>query len=231
MFGIWILYQITQFCRFLALQAQVECSGMYWWGFGLKVPIFLNWVRFRSGICDGGATSSTDSWTCNKSPTQGCLGSAPMSRSKQWGIDILPIFLLRFGSSLQMCMASLAFLVIWEGSLLIMLKLEIDGKGWWKLVQCLCMADVSTWIVPWPSPQGPLMFLQNRRSYTLLPGIPNGRQCLSFGLWRSCLWGASAEIWGCSLPWNKPVWQCIWRTFCRTHSSLVNKGMKNRIVS
>ena len=50
----------------------------------------------------------------DRRPTCRCLGLAPMRGSKQCGIDILPIFLLRFGSNLQMCMASL---VIWEESL------------------------------------------------------------------------------------------------------------------
>ena len=40
-----------------------------------------------------------------------------------------PIFLLRFGSSLLMWMASLASLVIWKGSLSIMLKSEM----WWAV--------------------------------------------------------------------------------------------------
>ena len=110
-----ILSQTTQLCRFLALQAQVECLGICWWGLGLKVPILFNWVRFRPGICDSGATLSTGSWTCDKSPTQGCLGLAPMSWSKQWGIDIFPIFLLRLGSNLWMSMASFASLVIERG--------------------------------------------------------------------------------------------------------------------
>ena len=41
-------------------------------------------------------------------PTLGCLGLAPSRLSKQWGIDILPIFLLRLGSSRLMWIASLA---------------------------------------------------------------------------------------------------------------------------
>ena len=53
-------WQTTQFCRALALQALVECLSRNWWRFGLKVPISLNWVRFRPGIWDGGATLSTD---------------------------------------------------------------------------------------------------------------------------------------------------------------------------
>ena len=57
-------------------------------------------------------------------------------------MDILPIFLLRLGSSLLMWMASLASLVIWEGSLSMMLKSEIEGSGWWKSLQCLSMAEV-----------------------------------------------------------------------------------------
>ena len=33
-------------------------------------------------------------------------------------------------------------LVIWEGSLSMMLKSEMEGKGWWKSLQCLSMAKV-----------------------------------------------------------------------------------------
>ena len=143
MFGFWILRQPTQFCRALALQALVECLSKNWCGFGLKVMISLNWVRFRPGIWDGGATSSTEGGLWDRRPTCGCLGLAPMRGSKQCGIDILPIFLLRFGSNLQMCMASLASRVIWEESLSVMLKFLIEGKGGgWKSVQCLSMADV-----------------------------------------------------------------------------------------
>ena len=32
---IWILWQTTQFCRALALQALVECLSRNWWRFGL----------------------------------------------------------------------------------------------------------------------------------------------------------------------------------------------------
>ena len=46
----------------------------------------------------GGATSSTGRGADN-SPTLGCLGLAPSRLSKQWGMDIFPIFLLRLGSS------------------------------------------------------------------------------------------------------------------------------------
>ena len=135
-------WQTTQFCRALALQVLVECLSRNWWRFSLKVPTSLNWVRFRPGIWDGGATSSTEEGAWDRSPTYGCLGLAPMRGSKQCGIDILPIFLLRFGSNLWMCMASLASWVIWEESLSIILKFSIEGKGWWKSVQCLSMADV-----------------------------------------------------------------------------------------
>ena len=98
-----------QLNRFLALHALVEASGICWAMFGLKVPILLNWVRLRPGIWDGGAISSTG-WgaVCDKAPTQGCLGLAPIRGSKQCGMDILPIFWLRLGSNL-MWMASLVF--------------------------------------------------------------------------------------------------------------------------
>ena len=53
--------------------------------FGLKFPILLNWVKFRPGIWDGGAISSTGRGATDSSPTQGCLGLAPSRLSKQWG--------------------------------------------------------------------------------------------------------------------------------------------------
>ena len=46
----------------------------------------------------------------DNSPTLGCLGLAPSRLSKQWGMDIFPIFLLRLGSSRLMWIASLASL-------------------------------------------------------------------------------------------------------------------------
>ena len=57
-------------------------------------------------------------------------------------MDILPIFLLRLGSSLLIWMASLASHVIWEGSLSVMLKSVMEGKGWWKSLLCLSIAKV-----------------------------------------------------------------------------------------
>ena len=124
---LWRLQLIAQLNRFLALQALVECLGICIATFGLKFPILLNWVRFMPGIWVGGATSSTDGSTDN-SPTLGCLGLAPSRLSKQWGIDILPIFLLRLGSSRLMWIASLASLVTWEGSLSMMLKSLMEGE-------------------------------------------------------------------------------------------------------
>ena len=41
-----------------------------------------------------------------------------------------------------MWMASLASLVIWEGSLSMMLKSEMEGSGWWKSLQCLSVVEV-----------------------------------------------------------------------------------------
>ena len=111
---LWHLQLITQLNRFLALQALVEHLGICIATFGLKFPILLNWVKFRPGIWDGGATSSTGRGAADSSPTRGCLGLAPSRLSKQWGMDILPIFLLRLGSSRLMWIASLASLVIWE---------------------------------------------------------------------------------------------------------------------
>ena len=128
--------------KFFALQALFECLGVLFSKLGLKAPILLNWVRFRSGIWDSGATSSTESWACERMSTQGCLGFTPRRGSKQCGIDILPIFLLRLGSNLRMCMASLASWVTWEWSLSIILKKESEGKGWWWSVQCFNIAEV-----------------------------------------------------------------------------------------
>ena len=139
---LWRLQLINQLNRFLALQALVEHLGICIATFGLKVPILLNWVKFRPGIWDGGATSSTGRGAADNSPTLGCFGLAPSRLSKQWGMDILPIFLLRLGSSRLMWIASLASLVTWEGSLSIMLKSLMEGRGWWKSLQCFSMADV-----------------------------------------------------------------------------------------
>ena len=139
---LWRLQLINQLNRFFALQALVERLGICIAIFGLKFPILLNWVRFRPGICDGGATSSTGRGAADNSPTLGCFGLAPSRLSKQWGMDILPIFLLRLGSSCLMWITSLASLVTWEGSLSIMLKSSMEGRGWWKSLQCFSIADV-----------------------------------------------------------------------------------------
>ena len=56
---LWRLQLVNQLNRFLALQALVERLGICIATFGLKSPILLNWVKFRPGIWDGGATSST----------------------------------------------------------------------------------------------------------------------------------------------------------------------------
>ena len=131
--GLWVCVVVVpsidnQLNRLLALQALVECLGIWIATFGLKFPILLNWVKFRPGIWDGGAISSTGRGATDSSPTWGCLGLAPSRLSKQWGMDILPMFLLRLGSSCLMWIASLASLVTWEGSLSIMLKSSIEGR-------------------------------------------------------------------------------------------------------
>ena len=127
--SLW-LQLINQLNKFLALQALVEHLGICIATFGLKFPILLNWVKFRPGIWDGGASSSTGRGAADNSPTLGCFGLAPSRLSKQWGMDILPIFLLRLGSSRLMWIASLASLVTWEGSLSIMLKSSMEeGDG------------------------------------------------------------------------------------------------------
>ena len=131
----------AQLNRFLALQALVDGLGIWSATFGLKFPILLNWVKLRPGIWDGGTISSTG-WGAARAPTWGCLGFAPNRWSKQCGIDILPIFLLRLGSRHLMWIASLASRVIWEGSLSMMLKSVMEGRGWWKSLQCLSMAEV-----------------------------------------------------------------------------------------
>ena len=142
---------IDQLNRFLALQALVEGLGICWATFGLKFPILLNWVRLGPDIWDSEAISSTD-WGATSAPTWGCLGFAPNRWSKQCGLDILPIFLLRLGSNLLIWMASH---VIWEGSLSMMLKSVMEGKGWWKSLQCLSMAKVVDLDCSWFSHQGP----------------------------------------------------------------------------
>ena len=79
------LIWVDQLNRFLALHALDEGLGICWAMLGLKVPMLLNWVRFRPGIWDGGATSSTGCGAvCDRAPTQGCLGLALIRRSKLW---------------------------------------------------------------------------------------------------------------------------------------------------
>ena len=75
-------------------------------------------------------------------PLKGVWVWHPIGGQRQCGMDILPIFLLRLGSSHLMWIASLASHVIWEGSLSMMLKSEMEGRGWWKSLQCLSMAEV-----------------------------------------------------------------------------------------
>ena len=135
-FGVVVAPSMINWTGFFALQALVECLGICIATLGLKFPILLNWVKFRPGICDSGATSSTGRGATESSPTWGCLGLAPSRLSKQRGMDIFPIFLLRLGSSHLMWIASLASLVTWEGSLSIMLKSSMEGRGWWKSLQC-----------------------------------------------------------------------------------------------
>ena len=80
--SIWM----DQLNRFLALHTLVEGLGICWAMLGLKVPILLNWVRFRPGIWDGGAISSTGfGAVCDRAPTQGCLGFAPIRGSNSVG--------------------------------------------------------------------------------------------------------------------------------------------------
>ena len=175
--------------------------------FGLKFPKLLNWIKLRPGIWDSGAISSTDWGTaCDRAPTWGCLGLAPSKGSKQCGMDILPIFLLRFGSSLLMWIAYLASLVIWEGSLSIMLKSKMEGSGWWKSLQCLSMA-AGCWFGVFLDPftKGPGSFPNVGWFTPHLPCIPSGRLNPSFGRWRFCPLGPLAGIWECWPLWNKPV--------------------------
>ena len=70
---------------------------MWEYGFGLNLS---NCVIFRPEICEGEAGSSTSPGNWNRWPTQGCLCLTLIRGSKQWGMDILPIFPLRSGSSL-----------------------------------------------------------------------------------------------------------------------------------
>ena len=131
------LIWVDQLNRFLALHALVEGLVVCWAVFGLRGPILLNWVRFRPGIWDGGAISSTGCGAvCDRAPSR-----APIRGSKL-GWTFYQYFWLRLGSNLLMWIASLASLVIWEGSLSTMLKLLMDGNGWWKSLQCLSMAKV-----------------------------------------------------------------------------------------
>ena len=137
----WQLNWLIKLNRFLALQALVEGLGICWATFGLKFPILLNWVRLRPGIWDGGAISSTD-WGATSDPTERCLGFAPNRWSKAvWDVHFTNISVETRVQSPYMD-ASLASHVIWEGSLSMMLKSVMEGKGWWKSLKCLSMAKV-----------------------------------------------------------------------------------------
>ena len=198
---LWHLQLIDQLNRFFALQALVEHLGICIATFGLKFPILLNWVKFRPGIWDGGATSSTGRGAADNSPTLGCFGLAPSRLSKQWGMDILPIFLLRLGSS-RLIVDHLLGLVWWLEKVLCQLcwspqwKEEGDGNpcsvSVWQML--------STWSVLWLSRLEPWRFLQYMRSYIHLLYTPSDRLDPSFGHWRSCPLGASALTSGCWLP-------------------------------
>ena len=50
---------VDQLNRVLALHDLVKGLGICWATFGLKVSMLLSWVRFRPGIWDSGAISST----------------------------------------------------------------------------------------------------------------------------------------------------------------------------
>ena len=137
-------------------------------GFGLKLS---NWVKYRPGICEGGASSSTGPGNWERWSTQGCLGLTLIRGSKQWEMDSLPIFLLRSWSNLQMCIASLAS---WVEPLSIMAKLVTEGKGWWKSVQCLIMADVVDLTCSLALSLREHEVSPHRRIYIHPPGIASG---------------------------------------------------------
>ena len=120
---------VDQLNRFLALHAIVEGLGMCWATFGLNIPILLNWVRIRPGIWDGGAISSTG-WgaICDRAPTRGCLGLAPIRGVKTVWNGHFTNILIEIGVPAFLCeWPLLASLVIWEGSLSIDAKIR-DGR-------------------------------------------------------------------------------------------------------
>ena len=61
-----------------------------------KIPNIVELGQIYAWYLSRWSTSSTDGATDN-SPTLGCLGLAPSRLSKQWGIDILPIFPVETG--------------------------------------------------------------------------------------------------------------------------------------
>ena len=107
---------------------------MCWAMFGPKFPILLNWVKLRPGIWDSGASSSTD-WgsICDRAPTWGCLGFAPSKVSKQCGMDILPMFLLRFGSNLSYVDGFFCLPGDLRGILVYDIKIQ-DGGQWMVVI-------------------------------------------------------------------------------------------------
>ena len=91
----------------VVIQGLVECVSINWFGFHVKVPNSLNWVKISLGICDGWVTLSTGWGIWDMTPTWRCFGLSPIMQSNECMIHILPIFILTFGSNFLMCVVSL----------------------------------------------------------------------------------------------------------------------------
>ena len=107
----------------------------------------------------------------------------------------------------------------------------MEGRGWWKSLQCFSMADVvdlecSLTLSPRALEVSPIY-------EELQPTALHSSDRLdpSFGCWRSCPLGASALISGCWLLWNILVLVCTWRSSWRIHSILGNKVLRCKNVS
>ena len=106
-----------------------------------KIPNIIELGQLKPGIWDSGAISSTR-WGAASAPTWGCLGFAPNRWSKQCGWTFFPIFLLRLGSSHLYVDCFFGLPCDLGGFLVYDVEISNWGRGWWKSLQCLSMAEV-----------------------------------------------------------------------------------------
>ena len=164
----------------------------------LKVPILLNWVRFRPGIWDGGPTSSTGLGTCDKSPLLWVFKFSTNEGIKvvsDWHftnisveIRIPPSNVYGFFdllSDLRGILVNYAKVGDWGKRVVEIRTVFVYGKGSWLGVFLDSLS------------KGPWCFSNIGGVTPHLPDIPNYRQCLSLVPWKPCPWDAYAVTWGC----------------------------------